>query len=116
VGLALVGVLVVLFVLFYWGVFGGGAAGGRPGYPPWGGFFLLFGLVLLSLFVIRIALWSGRHRYYGYGRPGGRHGDPAVMIARQRYARGEITREQYDQILTDLDRRGRGPGGPLTGS
>jgi hypothetical protein len=38
------------------------------------------------------------------------------MAARQRYARGEITREQYDQIMTDLGRRGRGPGGPLSGA
>jgi uncharacterized membrane protein len=31
------------------------------------------------------------------------------MIARMRYARGEITKEQYDQIMKDLGRR---PGAP----
>jgi putative membrane protein len=29
-------------------------------------------------------------------------GSSAVEIAQQRYARGEITREQYQQILADL--------------
>jgi uncharacterized membrane protein len=31
------------------------------------------------------------------------------MVARMRYARGEITKAEYDQIVTDLGRR---PGSP----
>ncbi|MGD0587354.1 MAG: SHOCT domain-containing protein [Thermoplasmata archaeon] len=49
-----------------------------------------------------------------WGRPG--IDDPAVILARERFARGEITQEEYDQTLIDLARRGRGPGGPLSGS
>ncbi len=111
-GLAVIAVLVIVFVLLAYGVIGG--AGPRPFWGFWGAFLLLFLIVWVSFFVIRVAFWSRRRRY-GYGRPPGMHRDPAVMIARQRYARGEITREQYDQIMTDLGRRGRGPGGPLGG-
>jgi uncharacterized membrane protein len=113
-GIALVVVIVVVFVLLANGVIGN-VGGPRPLFGFWGAFLLLFLLVWVGFFVLRIALWSGR-RGYGYGRPPGMRRDPAVMAARQRYARGEITREQYDQIMTDLGRRGRGPGGPLSGS
>jgi len=116
VGVGLVVVLVVILALLYSGGFGSPPSGPRPYFGYWGGFLLLFLLIMVAFFVIRVALWSGRRRYYGYGRPQGMHRDPAVMVARQRYARGEITREQYDQIMTDLGRRGRGPGGPLSGS
>jgi uncharacterized membrane protein len=114
-GIALIAIVAIVFVLFANGNLNYGGTGPRPVFGFWGGFFLLFLLLWVGFFVIRIALWSGRGRggYYG---PQGRHRDPAVMMARQRYARGEITREQYDQIMTDLGRRGRGPGGPLSGS
>jgi uncharacterized membrane protein len=113
IGLAIIAVLAVLFLLLLTGTIAFGGGGPRP-YFGWGGFLLLFFIVWISFFVIRILLWSGRSRG-GYG-PRGPHRDPAVMMARQRYARGEITREQYDQIMTDLGRRGRGPGGPLSGA
>jgi len=114
VGLALIVVIVVVFLLLLDGTIGYGSTGPHPFFGFWGGFLLLFLLLWVSFFVLRIALWSGRGRG-GYGRPG-MYRDPAVMVARQRYARGEITREQYDQIMTDLSRRGRGPGGPLSGA
>jgi uncharacterized membrane protein len=116
VGVAMIAILVIVAVLIYTGSIGFGA-GPHPYYGYWGGFFLLFLLLWVSFFVIRMAFWSSRPRrqYYRqqYGPGMGR--DPAVMAARQRYARGEITREQFDQIVTDLGRRGRGPGGPLSG-
>jgi uncharacterized membrane protein len=109
----LVGV-VVLFVVAnegYWGY------GPRPLFGIWGGFFLVFLLLWIAFFAVRVVVWT-RRGYAGYGGYGGprRHPDPAVMAARQRYARGEISREQFEQIVSDLDRRGRGPGGPLSGS
>ena len=77
-------------------------------FGVFGGFFLVFLILWIVFFVVRIAFWSSRARY---GRMGGGPPmrDPAVMIARQRYARGEITREQYEQILSDLYRRGIQP-------
>ena len=115
VGLALLAVLVALLVLVYTGAFGLGPSGPRPLWGYWGGFFLIFLLVWVSFFVLRIALWTGRRRGY-YGGAANLPRDRAVMIARRRYARGEITREQFDQIMTDLQRQGRGPGGPLSGA
>ena len=113
----MVAILLIVGLLVYTGSLGLGA-GPRPYYGYWGGFFLLILLLWVSFFLIRMAFWSSRgarRQYYRqpYGPGGGR--DPAVMVARQRYARGEITREQYDQIMTDLERRGRGPSGPLSG-
>jgi uncharacterized membrane protein len=114
VGLTIIAIFIVVLVLLVTGVLALGSAAPRPYGGLWGGFFLLFLLVWVSFFVVRILLWSGRGQGH-YGR-GGPYRDPAVMAARQRYARGEITREQFDQIMTDLGRRGRGPGGPLSGA
>jgi putative membrane protein len=113
VSIALVAVLLISFLYLAFSPTYGGT-GSRPFFGGYGGFFLLFLLVWIVFIVIRIAFWTNRARG-GYG-PQGRRRDPAVMAARQRYARGEITREQYDQIMTDLGRRGRGPGGPLSGA
>jgi uncharacterized membrane protein len=114
--------LIVALVLLFWYYSAAYPSGSsRPYFPFFGGFFLVFFIFLIAFFVLRVAFWStrGYGRYGAYGRRGayggsGRFRDPAVMAARQRYARGEITREQYDQIMTDLGRRGRGPGGPLS--
>jgi putative membrane protein len=108
--LVLIGVAVLVILLFP------ATFGYHPtptGYGPFGllgGFFLIFIFLMIILAVVRIALWSSRARGYGYrqGYGGGRRYG-AVAIARQRYARGEITREQFDQIMQDLQRR---PGYP----
>ena len=87
---------------------------GRPGtitapyygYPYYGWwFFFPFGfffLVILIFAVIRLIFWpwgwGGRgRRGYWY-----RYGD-AREILRQRYARGELTKEQYEQMMRDLE-------------
>lgn len=114
VGITAMAVLLIVLLLLATGTITFGGAGGRPYFGFYGGFFLVFILLWVSFFVVRVIFWSGRARGgYGYNHP---RRDPAVMAARQRYARGEITREQYDQIMTDLGRRGRGPGGPLSGA
>ncbi len=108
-GIFAVIVIVLLYVLYWAPV----PPAGRPYFGYFGGgFLLIFLLILVGFFALRMAIWSSfRSRYSGYrGGAGGPMRDPAVMAARQRYARGEITREQYDQIMTDLGRRPRGPG------
>jgi len=78
-------------------------AGGYYGYPLFGWFFFPFGIFFLFIvlfFVSRLVFWpmgwGGRRRYwYGYG--------DANEILRQRYARGDITKEQYDQMKRDLE-------------
>jgi putative membrane protein len=75
----------------------------------WGGGWMFGGWVLGFLFVcflvmmvFRFLFWgSGYHRMgWGMYRMGGSM--DAEEIIRQRYARGEITKEQYDQMLRDL--------------
>ncbi len=75
-------------------------------YPFWGfgwiwlfvGFFLIFGLLRFAFWGPR--WWGGYYRRYGYG-PYGREND-AYHILRERYARGEITKDQYDAMMRDL--------------
>ncbi len=76
------------------------------GFPFGGGFLGLFLLVWGTLLLVRVAWWRARGPFRGRG---GRPWDPAIVQARQRYARGEITREQFLQIVQDL----RPPHGPL---
>ena len=77
------------------------------GYPAFGGwFFFPFGFIfffIIVFLVFRFLFWGlwgwgswGRRRYwYGYG--------DAREILRQRYAKGEITKEQFDQMTRDLE-------------
>jgi putative membrane protein len=61
---------------------------------PFGFFFFIF----IVFFVGRLIFWPwGWRRNYWY-----RH-DEAYYILRQRYARGEITKDQYDQMMRDLE-------------
>ncbi len=79
--------------------------GTYPMYPFWGfgwiwiflGFFLIFGLLRFAFWGPR---WGGYYRHYGYGGYG-REND-AYHILRERYARGEITKDQYDAMMRDL--------------
>ncbi len=114
IGIAVAAVVGVIFLFYLYGAFGPSPIGGHPYFGLFGGFLVLFILIWVAFFVLRIAFWSSRSYGGGNRRPGWGP-DPAVMAARQRYARGEISREQFDQIMTDLGRRGRGPGGPLSG-
>jgi putative membrane protein len=100
--LAAIGVAVFLVILTP-ATFGYHPASGIGPFGLFGGFLLIFLFVWIILWIVRIGMWSSRSR--GYNRPGGRgrrYG--AFAIARERYARGEITREQYDQMMQDLQR------------
>lgn len=92
------------------------------GSAPWNWILPLIGVILaiwIVVWVIRFLFWGlGGGPYYGhYWRHYYRHyylrgpfaPDPAAEIARERFARGEITQEQFDQIMQQLERRS----GPL---
>ncbi len=82
-----------------------GAAG--PGSWPWWGFFPWFpfvgiGIFFGFLFLFGAFRWSwGPWAGYGGGYRG--HEDQSRAILRERYARGEITRQQFDEMRRDLD-------------
>ena len=79
--------------------------GTNPYYYPrpfFGFLFFPFGLIaffFLVFVVFRLAFWPGRRGYHG------RWGswNDADEILRRRYARGEITKEQFEQMRRDLD-------------
>jgi uncharacterized membrane protein len=104
VGLA----LLLLFVALYPASFGLSSSSG-PRFGAYGGFFLFFFILIVAFFMIRVVFWSARAGRRGGGRGPGNGPNRPAMVARMRYARGEITREQYQQIMQDL---GRGPRPP----
>lgn len=82
----------------------------------WGGmiFAVLGGLLLLALvvWVVMILVRSSRRGYmagpmtgpmpmYTHG-PSNVSDDRALMILKERYAKGELTKEQFDQMKHDL--------------
>jgi putative membrane protein len=84
--------LIVALVLLY--VF---CIGFRVGHFP-GELLLILVVVFLGLFVVRMLFWRSRRKYWRQQR----RGNEAIRILRERYARGEITKEQFDQMLRDL--------------
>ncbi len=94
VALVLIGVTGAYFHPTMMGYYGGGYH-----FP----FFFPFGFVfffLIAFFVLRMLLWpwgwGGRREHWHF------HSD-AEEILRQRYARGEITKEQFEQMARDLE-------------
>jgi putative membrane protein len=69
-----------------------------PFFYRFGWFFGLFWIFII-FWAVRWLFWP---RWWGYGRGYWGHGDEAYHILRQRYARGEITKEQFEQMMRDL--------------
>jgi len=75
------------------------------GMGTWGGFGWIGTLLFLALLVLGIVyLWraldTGRHHaphHDAATSPNGPSPDPALQILRERYARGEIDKEEYDR-------------------
>src|SRR3989337_2567946 len=90
----LIGVATILSILLFRGTYPS-MMGFRFGWFPIIGLFFLF-IILKWIFFP----WGwGYRRYYW------RDEDRALQTIRERYAKGEITKEQYEQILKDLVRQ-----------
>jgi uncharacterized membrane protein len=82
-----------------------------PGVHAYGGpglmgmFACLFvGLVVLLALALLVAWYVRRHAVVSTAMPAKVQPEgSAKEVAKLRYARGEITREQYQQMLVDLD-------------
>ena len=85
--------LILLLVLVF--LFGGRGAFG-------GGWWVLVVAVLLLVLVVRVSYRRSRRRYRIERRRG--QNEP-MSILRERYARGEITKEQFDEMSLDLQQR-----------
>lgn len=100
-------IAVFLVPLFFFGWFG--ATGtwpyyGRPFFFPFG--FLFVALIFFLGF--RLLFWGwgwGRWRGGYYGGYHGYYRGDSLEILNQRYARGEITKEQYDQMKRDIQQQ-----------
>lgn len=68
----------------------------RFGYFPILGFGWLLVMIFFAFFAVRLGSRPWRYRRY----------DPAMQLLRERYARGEITKQQFDQMARDLQDRG----------
>jgi putative membrane protein len=89
---------------FYSGGYYGMPMMGRGGGWMIGGGIIGFILVcFLIMMALRFTVWGPWNHRMGCGMGGSLE---AEEILRQRYARGEVTKEQYDQMLRDL-REGR---------
>ncbi|MCL5032794.1 MAG: SHOCT domain-containing protein [Thermotogae bacterium] len=94
----------------------GGPVGGWSGYGwGWGGgwimmiigilgfFFVIWGIIMIIRWFTMGNQWSSRPYRRHYYRYNGRNDyDDAVSALKMRYARGEITKEEYERILKDL--------------
>jgi putative membrane protein len=100
--LVLVGLFVVPF--FYGPMVGPSGYYDRPYFFPFGSlvFFFVIFFVARGLFWGWGWGWGWRGGYSrGYWRHGGYYSE-AEEILKQRYAKGEITKDQFDQMMRDL--------------
>ena len=72
-----------------WNGFGYGGCGG-------------VGFIFQALFIGLIILVAVRMVSHGWWMHGDRYGHSALDIAKERYAKGEINKVEYDQIKKDL--------------
>ncbi len=72
----------------------------RPFFFPFGLFFGIFALFII-FGVLRWIFWPWG---WGYRRRYWRCRDESYYILRARYAKGEITKEQYEQMMQDLQK------------
>jgi putative membrane protein len=89
----------IRFGLFGGMMFGGGIYGWGPGMMGGGYGWMGIGMILfglLTLVGIYLLFSSYQPRWFG------RRND-ALLIARERYARGEITQEEFEKIRRDLE-------------
>jgi putative membrane protein len=72
----------------------------------WGGFAIFGGLLGLAFWILVIVAIVALIRG---SRPAGPSGGPAVHLLEERYARGEITREEFLERRTVLQQGSAGP-------
>jgi putative membrane protein len=96
--IAIVVLLLIALHLLFGGLMMGGMMGGWRAMSPWGNALLIgFGALIVAGLVL-IVVWATRQGE----RSEQDRGRTPLDIAKERYARGELTREQYEQIRRDL--------------
>lgn len=101
---AVIAAVVVLIMLFGGvGLMGFGMMGGygyAHGFSPWWGVLMMVLWVLVIGGIVALVFWALRERQV---LPTGRvRESEALEILKQRYAKGEISREEYERMRQDL--------------
>lgn len=119
IGIVVAIIVVAVLVILFFGLLGGGMMGygffgpggmmgpGRFGYGGLG--FSPFWWILMAFFwlliiggIIVLVIWLLQPRR-PLGTTPGPTGGRALDILKERYAKGEITKEEYDQMRQDLE-------------
>ena len=78
-----------------------GWQGGGWGWGPMLGIFCMILMMMVIACVIMMIL--RRRGHFGMGcMPMGHHGDSALAIVRERFARGELSKDEFDRMRKDL--------------
>jgi putative membrane protein len=80
-----------------------------PG-PPLPGLGPGFEWIALFAIVVAAGAWLSRSRFAAFFQTHDKRRSQAFEILRERYAKGEISREEYLRIANDLDRHENVPG------
>lgn len=99
-----IGLFVVVGIIAAFFFYGPPSVGAYPWYGwwfpfPW--FFIIIPVIFLAFFAFRWIFWGcwgwgGRWYYNEYN-------DRAFEILKERFARGEITKEQFERMARDLE-------------
>ena len=66
-------------------------------------FFVVLVFVGISMLIFRLIFRPWRHREWGYAYHERTH-DEALELLRLRYAKGEVTKDQYEEMRKNLDK------------
>jgi hypothetical protein len=80
-----------------------------PG-PPLPGLGPEFEWVVLFAIIVAAGAWLGRSKFAAFFQTYDKRRSQAFEILRERYAKGEISREEYLRIANDLDQHENVPG------
>jgi len=82
----------------------GGYGGYGGGFFGFGLIFMLFFWILLILGIAALVKWAAGHKYNGcYGKDREKSADRSLGILKERYAKGEIKKEEFEEKRKDLE-------------
>ena len=99
-----VALALLITIPLIWGGFSGGQGGMMMGgmMGGWGWFMPILVILFWGLLIWLLVLLIGRVGQPDRPEPGAREHNSALELLKQRYARGEISKEEYEEKKRDL--------------